>query len=112
MSTRTRTRTPTRTQTRTSTRTQTPMPTPQVEAELAELDKQIGAAQKELAKQTLSSDGGFQLIFKDRYLLLIAALILVLNIVNSTGEFLLGKVVVAEANKVVGAAPELEDARA
>lgn len=69
------------------------------------------AAQKELANRTLSSKGGFQLIFQDKYLLLIAALILVLNIVNTTGEFLLGKVVIAEANKVIGAAPELEDAR-
>ncbi len=72
---------------------------------------QGNAAQKELASRTLSSDGGFQLIFRDRYLMLIAALILVLNIVNSTGEFLLGKVVIAEANRIVGAAPELEDAR-
>jgi AAA family ATP:ADP antiporter len=69
------------------------------------------ATQKDLANRTLSSDGGFQLIFRDRYLMLIAALILVLNIVNSTGEFLLGKVVIAEANRIVGAAPEFEDAR-
>ncbi len=68
-------------------------------------------AQRKLAKSTLSSEGGFQMIFKDRYLMLIAALILVLNIVNSTGEFLLGKVVIQEAVRVVGAAPELEEAR-
>ena len=33
---------------------------------------------------------------RDRYLLLIALLILVLNIVNTTGEFLLGKFVAAK----------------
>jgi AAA family ATP:ADP antiporter len=69
------------------------------------------AAQRDLAGQKLSSEGGFQLILRDRYLMLIAALILVLNIVNSTGEFLLGKVVIQEASRIVGTAPELEEAR-
>jgi AAA family ATP:ADP antiporter len=69
------------------------------------------ARQRDLAERKLSSEGGFQLIFNDRYLTLIAALILVLNIVNSTGEFLLGKVVIQEALRVVGQAPELEEAR-
>jgi AAA family ATP:ADP antiporter len=64
-----------------------------------------------LANRTLSSEGGFQMILRDRYLMLIAGLILVLNVVNSTGEFLLGKVVIQEAVRVVGAAPELEEAR-
>lgn len=68
-------------------------------------------AQRELADQKLSADGGFELILRDRYLLLIAALILVLNIVNSTGEFLLGKVVIQEASRVVGAGAGLEEAR-
>jgi len=36
-----------------------------------------------------------------RYLLLIALLMLVLNLVNTTGEFILGKTVTAEAQKVV-----------
>lgn len=67
--------------------------------------------QRELAERKLSAEGGFQLIFNDRYLALIAALILVLNIVNSTGEYLLGKVVVQEAARVVGSAPSLEAAR-
>jgi AAA family ATP:ADP antiporter len=68
-------------------------------------------AQRQLANRTLSSEGGFQMILRDRYLMLIAGLILVLNVVNSTGEFLLGKVVIQEAVRVVGAAPELEEAR-
>jgi AAA family ATP:ADP antiporter len=52
--------------------------------------------QKE-AEQPLRKEGGFQLIFRDRYLLLIAALVVLLNVVNSSGEFLLGKLVVTEA---------------
>ena len=39
----------------------------------------------------LEHDGGFQLLFKQRYLLLIALLILLSNMVNTTGEFILGK---------------------
>jgi AAA family ATP:ADP antiporter len=45
----------------------------------------------------LGKAGGFQLVFSQRYLLLIALLVLVLNIVNSVGEFLLGRLVVADA---------------
>jgi AAA family ATP:ADP antiporter len=49
------------------------------------------------AEKPLSREGGFQLIFRDRYLMLIAALTVLLNIVNTSGEFLLGKLVIAEA---------------
>ena len=51
----------------------------------------------EIGEQPLRKDGGFELIFRDRYLLLIAALVVLLNIVNSSGEFLLSKLVVANA---------------
>jgi AAA family ATP:ADP antiporter len=37
---------------------------------------------------------GFALVFSDRYLLLIALLMLVYNLVNTTGEYILGKTVV------------------
>jgi len=47
--------------------------------------------------QPLGKEGGFELIFRDRYLMLIAALVVLLNIVNTSGEFLLSKLVVAEA---------------
>jgi ATP:ADP antiporter, AAA family len=50
--------------------------------------------------QPLGNDGGFQLVMGDRYLLLIALLVLVVNIVNTVGEFLLGKLVLEEANAV------------
>jgi len=54
------------------------------------------AKRKETAKP-LSKERGFQLIFRDRYLLLIAALVVLLNIVNTSGEFILSKMVVREA---------------
>lgn len=53
--------------------------------------------QKAVDAKPLGAEGGFQLIFSQRYLLLIAVMILMLNVVNSTGEFLLGKLVVQEA---------------
>ncbi len=53
--------------------------------------------EREISEQPLSKEGGFQLIFRDRYLLLMAALMVLLNIVNTSGEFLLSKLVVAQA---------------
>jgi AAA family ATP:ADP antiporter len=45
--------------------------------------------------------GGFQLVLSNRYLLLIALLVVVLNVVNTIGEFILGKLVVEHAAGVV-----------
>ena len=53
--------------------------------------------QKETAEETLGAEGGFQLILKHRYLALIALLILVLNLVNTTGEYILRNSVYAAA---------------
>jgi AAA family ATP:ADP antiporter len=41
----------------------------------------------------LAGAGGFSLVLRDRYLLLIAALLLVTNLVNTTGEFILSNAV-------------------
>ena len=43
---------------------------------------------------------GFAMILSDRYLLLIAVLTLLLNVVNSSGEYLFGRYVVAAADRV------------
>lgn len=45
----------------------------------------------------LGGAGGFQLVLSDRYLLWIAVAMVLLNVVNTSGEFLLSKLVVAEA---------------
>ncbi|HEX5031248.1 MAG TPA: Npt1/Npt2 family nucleotide transporter [Candidatus Eisenbacteria bacterium] len=47
---------------------------------------------------------GFALVFADRYLLLIAALMLLSNLVNTTGEYILGKTVVASVTAHAGGA--------
>jgi AAA family ATP:ADP antiporter len=49
------------------------------------------------AEPPLGKVGGFQLVLSQRYLLLIALLVLVINIVNTVGEFILGRLVVADA---------------
>lgn len=43
---------------------------------------------------------GFKLIFSNRYLLLIALLVLVLNIVNTTGEYILSKFLVERVSEM------------
>jgi AAA family ATP:ADP antiporter len=45
----------------------------------------------------ITGPNGFALVMSDRYLLLIAGLMVLLNIVNTSGEFLLSKLVVGEA---------------
>ncbi|MFN7937592.1 MAG: Npt1/Npt2 family nucleotide transporter [Bryobacteraceae bacterium] len=64
---------------------------------------QIQRSTKEMAAhadQKLGAADGFQLIFKSRYLTWIAVLIVLLNIVNSSGEFLLGNFVSEQAKEL------------
>jgi AAA family ATP:ADP antiporter len=50
----------------------------------------------------LGKEGGFTLIRQDRYLMLIAALTVLLNVVNTSGEYLFGRYVVEQANATHG----------
>jgi AAA family ATP:ADP antiporter len=52
----------------------------------------------------LGPEGGFQLIARERYLLYIALLVLLLNAVNTTGEYILGRTVTASATQALKAA--------
>ena len=61
------------------------------------------AQDKAKTEQKLTSTSGFTLLLRSRYLLLIAALLLLLNIVNTTGEFILGSKVVEAADQAVAA---------
>jgi len=58
----------------------------------------------------LDRRGGFELVRRDRYLLLIGVLLLLLNFVNTNGEYLLGRIVSGEAARLVteGAAGALD----
>ena len=52
-------------------------------------------------EKPLKKGGGFKLVFKKRYLLYVAIFVLLLNFINTNGEFILGKYVEREAVKVV-----------
>jgi AAA family ATP:ADP antiporter len=51
----------------------------------------------------MNRPGTFRLVFGNRYLLLIALLVLILNWVNTTGEYILGSTVTAAARSAVAA---------
>jgi len=53
----------------------------------------------------------FQMVLSNRYLLLIAALVVLLNVVNTSGEYLFGKYVVGTAEAMYGSGTDTEAAR-
>jgi len=52
--------------------------------------REEGKTSKEEKEKPLEKGGGFQLLFKKRYLLYIALLVLLLNFINTNGEYILG----------------------
>jgi AAA family ATP:ADP antiporter len=62
-----------------------------------------GAADLRKAEQPLSREGGFHLVLRQRYLLFIGLLTLVLNYVNTNGEYVLGKTISRIAHETVAA---------
>jgi ATP:ADP antiporter, AAA family len=63
------------------------------------------------AEAPLGRDGAFSLIRKDRYLSLIAILMVLLNVVNTTGEYLFGRYVVETAHGLYGTGADTQAAR-
>jgi AAA family ATP:ADP antiporter len=62
--------------------------------------------QKSIANQPVGTEGAFRMVMNDRYLFLVALLVLLLNIVNTGGEFVLGKLVIDEANRQAAGQPD------
>jgi ATP:ADP antiporter, AAA family len=62
------------------------------------------AAGKQRAAAPLDRKGGFQLVLKERYLLLIACMILLLNLINTNGEYIVGRFVAESAQHLPKAA--------
>jgi len=58
-------------------------------------------SEKKEKEKPLKKGGGFRLVFKSRYLLYIAFLVLLLNFVNTNGEYVLGKVIIHDATKAL-----------
>jgi AAA family ATP:ADP antiporter len=52
-------------------------------------DRASDAAKRAAADKPLDKEGGFQLVFKSKYLFLIAMTVLITNVVNTTGEYIL-----------------------
>lgn len=61
-----------------------------------------GEREKKKNVEKLSTTGGFQLLFTDHYLRLIAILTILLNVVSLSGDFILGKLIVNHANEAIG----------
>ena len=60
-----------------------------------------------VADQPLAKVGGFKLVLSVKYLRLIAIMIVVYNLVNTTGEYILGSVVTERATAEAAGNPEL-----
>jgi AAA family ATP:ADP antiporter len=68
-----------------------------------------GAAESaRVQEEPLKAGGGFRLIFKSRYLLLIALMIGLYNFVNATGEFIITQVTINQS--IAGQAPKTAEA--
>jgi AAA family ATP:ADP antiporter len=60
-----------------------------------------GQKKREEKVKPLGREGGFRLVLSSRYLLLIAMMLVILNMVNTIGEYILGSLVVDYANSIV-----------
>ena len=56
-------------------------------------------------KAPLAAGGGFELVFRSPYLRLIALLIVLLNVVNTTGEYLIARMLTAHATELAAGNP-------
>jgi AAA family ATP:ADP antiporter len=86
-------------------------------AALVPLINRLVAQPGRMARKTdeapLSREGGFALIRSDRYLWLIALLTFLINVVNTSGEYLLSRYVVEQSHVLVaGSGPDADAARA
>ncbi len=61
------------------------------------VSRRVNAGSARPSQAPMKAGNGFALVFKSRYLSLIALLLVLLNIVNTIGEFILGHAVVAQA---------------
>ena len=60
------------------------------------------------AQAALQKGDAFSLVFRNRYILLIAVLLIVLNIVNTVGEYILSHLVVEHASALAAADPSFD----
>lgn len=58
--------------------------------------------------QALGGGNGFALVFQRRYILLMAVLFILLNVVNTTGEFMVAELTTQRADAIVAADPNID----
>jgi AAA family ATP:ADP antiporter len=63
--------------------------------------KTTSPIQAAIAEQPIIGAGSFNLVLNNRYLLLVALLIVLANLVNATGEFMLGKMAIQTTNQML-----------
>jgi AAA family ATP:ADP antiporter len=68
----------------------------------ARIDRREHAEHRD-AERPLEAGGGFSLVLANPYLLLIAALVVLLNVVNTTGEYLVAKLLTVHVNELAQA---------
>ena len=61
----------------------------------------MGESDLKIQEKPLEKGGGFRLVFQKKYLLYIAFFVLLLNFINTNGEYILGKFVTHAAEKAV-----------
>jgi len=66
------------------------------------ISRREGEREKKKDVEKLNTTGGFQLLFSDHYLRLIALLTILLNVVSLSGDFIVGKLVINHAEAAVG----------
>jgi AAA family ATP:ADP antiporter len=66
---------------------------------------------KHVDEKLRAGPSGFSMVLSDRYLMLMALLVLLLNVVNTSGEYIFGKYVVNAAVSAYGDGPVSEAAR-
>jgi AAA family ATP:ADP antiporter len=66
------------------------------------------SAAPDRADEPIGREGAYKLVFGNKYLLAIALLILFLNWVNTTGEYILGQIVTDTASQTLGAETGIE----
>jgi AAA family ATP:ADP antiporter len=69
-------------------------------------NRQTGPAAAKSA--TLSAEGGFRLVLSSRYLRLIALLVVLLNVVNTTGEYLVARLLTLHVTELASANPAFD----
>ncbi|HYN02573.1 MAG TPA: Npt1/Npt2 family nucleotide transporter [Vicinamibacteria bacterium] len=68
----------------------------------------VGTAGVPAAQAALGNRNAFSLVFGNRYILLIAVLLIVLNVVNTVGEYILSHLVVEHASALAAADPSFD----